>query len=746
MKDICILVDRLRVSAHAEGAVLWGYDLVLVEEKLKRAGILPSRIAYETISPSTGMPTDRDREAALARLNSGNYSVIIPLDEKALQFTTGKYSIWKWHLSPLDTKPEFICRKAIPTFHPDQLKKEMYLGLYFEMALARARAHSEPGPWVRKRANYILNPSADEAIATLKAIRHEPWHSIDIETGRNQINTFGVAWSPSDAIAIKLLPQEYSPAEYYRVWSAIAELCESDVPKVMQNGIYERMYLSRYGIHINNFKHDTMAAMKFLWPELEKGLDNVGRIYTMEPYWKDDGRVSSEEGKQKDWGNIRDWDQHLAYNCKDTSNTLIAMHAQIQDLAERGLYDLYSGYIARLFDPVYEMGARGLPLNPDIQTKLVAEYEARSAELAGQLSKPINPRSPKQKLGLLRDKGYKLPVKRATGKESADELSLKQLRLKYPDDQDLRILLEVAGIDKALSSYLRVRAHGDNRIRFMLDCFSTETGRMSCSKDPWDRGFNIQTMNSDVKQMLEWPDDSRHFIEIDLSQAESRFVALDACEETLLGMIERKEDLHKFVAAGIYNKPMADITPLERQLGKKSNHGFAYSMGVNTFMDSCLKDDLIISRATATKALNAYHAAFPKIRVWHSALRAELHNRRKLVNPFGFERFFYGRMGDDVYRQAYAWKPQSTIPMITNHLLLALCDERRAGKFDFWAHAQIHDSVLLSARGDDIKRIAEFAAATARWHPEIILPAGPLIIPTDVKTGRNLGNMSKLKL
>jgi DNA polymerase-1 len=733
--EVGILIDEPSFSARKEGRLLTGFEHNFLLEKCAKAGLMPSDIAV----------------FQLGKQSDYECNLLVTMGERPLTAITGKKSIWKWHLSPLDglAKP-YGLQRTVPTFDFNAIWKDWSLGLYLEMALKRAAHYAIPCPWERKEECYVLGPSPDEAIARLEALsRSNPeWLSIDIETGRNQINTFGVAWSGSEAIAVKVLPDDIPPQAFHKLWSCIQTLCESDTPKVMQNGIYERMYLSRYGILINNFKHDTMVAQKFLWPELEKGLDNVGRIYTMEPYWKDDGRVSSEEGKQKDWGDIRDWDRHFRYNCKDTSNTLLAMYAQRTDLQGRGLSGLYENYISRLFDPIYEMGALGLPLDTDAQAALITEYEARSVSLVKQLSAEINPRSPKAKLKLLKDKGYTLPTKRATGKESTDELSLKKLRLKHPEDKDLQILLEVAGIEKALSSYLRVRTLNDKRIRFMLDPHGTETGRMSCSNDPWGGGFNAQTMTDYVKKMIAWrPDEDRVFIEIDLSQAESRFVAYDACEETLLGMLERREDIHKYVAAEIYGKPMIDVTHDERQLGKKSGHGANYSMGVATFQDSCLKEmDLVLDKRMAGRVLESYHKLFPGIRRWHARIRETVYRERCLTNPLGRVRYFYGRTDDNTYREAYAYRPQSTVPDITNSLMLALCAQRTEGAFDFWLHGQIHDSVLLSCRTECAERIMQYAHRTEKWHPEIVLPAGRLVIPTESKWGRCLGDMKKHKL
>lgn len=238
----------------------------------------------------------------------------------------------------------------------------------------------------------------------------------------------------------------------------------------------------------------------------------------------------------------------------------------------------------------------------------------------------------------------------------------------------------------------------------------------------------------------------RVFVEVDLRQAESRAVAYDSCEETLLLMLERGDDIHKFVAAEIFKKPMAEITHDERQLGKKSGHGANYSMGVTTFQDSCLKElDVVLDRKMATIVLESYHRVFPRIRTWHARIRDTVYRERKLTTPFGRIRYFYGRMSDDVYREAYAYRPQSIVPDIINHLMLRACEERTEGKLDFWLHMQCHDSLLFSCLYKDAEAVMKFCLSTDKWHPDVVMPAGRLVIPTEVKYGRNLGEMKKWK-
>lgn len=752
--SLCILLAKPGISAFSEGVPVFGWDREFLKGKILRAGIPESQVHIETISKTSAAPTEEDFAACLSRLNAmPSLRVLVPLDEAPLRFVTGKKSITKWHLSPLDSLPEFVCRAAVPSFSPDAVKKDFALGLYVEMALARARKCLDDGGFIRKEYRFRINPPLAETLELLKELETKEWLSVDFETGRGQINTVGFAWSASDAIAIKTLDGDYSQEEFLQLWQAIGRVLEGSPKKIPHNAIFEVMCASAYGIHIQNITHDTQVAQKFLYPELKKGLHNVARIYTNEPYWKDDGKVLSEEGDKKDWSNIRDWDRHFTYNCKDTTGTFEAAFSQLEDLRNRAQLGLFYDYIQRLIYPLSEMCIRGLPLDSIKQAELLEEYEDKVASLRANLSQPINPGSSKDKIALLKGKGYKIPrVLRSTGKtsESADELSLKKLRLKHPDDTDLKALIAVSHTQKALSSYIKVKTLGRGTVHFMLDAHGTETGRFSSTKDPWSCGFNAQTIPEYAKAILSWPKGSeRTFLQIDLRQAESRYVAYASADPDLIRMLETPgEDIHRYVAAEIFGIAQSQVTPEQRQLGKKSGHGANYSMGEVTFQESCLKEmDLVLSRTEAAKTLAAYHKLFPGIRRWHASIKKELWAKRKLSNPFGRTRYFYGRLDDNTFREAYAYCPQSTIPDVVNALMLRLWQERVLGKLDFWLHLQCHDSLTLSCNCiEDARKIAEFAHDLDLWHPEIVLPAGRLRIPVSIEVGTCLGELENLTL
>lgn len=740
---IVLLIDRVSPQAHATGSLLWGYEADFIERKFLRAKINPSDV--------TVMKLDERTDSELEK-HSAN--IIIAMGELSLQHLTGKRNLDKQHLSVLPTKEGFKQKKCIPTFPPQRIWREYRLQVYVEMAFRKA-AHEATFPeFISTPERFLINPDFDITMDTLNEVKKYDELAIDLETGQGQINTFGVAWNASDAIAINVLPERFASEKYKQLMERISEVCEGSSRKIFQNGPYDITFLSRYGIGVSNFHHDTMWANKFLWPELEMGLGNVGRIYCNKPYWKDDGKGDEDK---KNWGKIRNWPLHYTYSCRDTTGTFEGKQGQLADLKERGLEDLFYNYIMRLADPVIEMCTNGIPLSVSKMNALREETDKKLAEIITEikteLNDPtINPRSPKQLKAALKSRGYNLPTNRdkATGesKESTNAKAIKKLRIKNPNDKLLPALLKFSETNKFKNSYLNITWDFDDKIRYLLNAVGTETGRMSGKKCAIGNGYNPQTGPSELKAVIECGPDE-YLGEVDLRQAESRFVAYDAADLDLITMLEDPtKDIHKYVAAAIYNCTQDQITHDQRQLGKKSGHGANYDMHSGTFMETCLTEmDLVITKREADHILNTYHGLFPGIRRWHESIRQEVLRFGKLTNPIGRVRYFYGRLKDDAtFREAYAYRPQSTIPDITNHLLLYALSRRTEGYVSFFPLLQIHDSLLFRFPKNQLDKIGGICVKEIeKWHPKIELKAGRLIIPTEFKFGQNWGGMTKWK-
>jgi DNA polymerase I-like protein with 3'-5' exonuclease and polymerase domains len=395
---------------------------------------------------------------------------------------------------------------------------------------------------------------------------------------------------------------------------------------------------------------------------------------------------------------VRDWGRHYLYNCRDTSGTFEASISQRADLTERGLLAFFDDYIMRLTAPILEMCAEGFPLSLDVRDRLRVEAETQiktlSARLLSEVGRDLNYRSPKQLLAFLHEQGVKVPKKynkdKGSYQESTDSSSIKKIRLKHPEIGALKTIAEAKTQDTFLSRYIDFVPRSDGRLSYSLNITGTETLRFSGGTDAWDRGFNIQTIPREggevsIKQMFVAPE-GQSFVEVDLRQAESRFVAYDSADKTLIDMLESGEDVHTYVANEILKAmgtdpvsiPRDEFKRMWRQLGKKAGHGLNYFMKANVFVETVFKElDIVITKQTAELITKVYYGIFPGIPMWHSSIRSELYAKRMLKTPFGWERYFYGRLGDDMFKEAYAFRPQSTIPWLTNSLMFGLKSLRK---------------------------------------------------------------------
>lgn len=732
---VCIVLPpSLSISAQQEGVLLAGYEKHLIHDTLMKVGLTPSQVHFLVAGPTLIDSLNKIKDL----------QIIITMGEVALSMVTGKHGIDKWQLSPLDTLPTIKCPKCIPTFDYKRMNAQYHYRIFFFMACDKAaNALSIIGPWQRKQRVEHINP---DPLTINSLLKDKPILSVDIETSCGTINTLGLAWSANEALAIRLDPGKFEPHEEFQLWKTVARYLENPkVKKILQNNIYEGMFFARYGITLRGVWHDTMWAQRLLYPEFKQGLDMVGRFYTNELYWKEDG---------KDWNNINNWLDHLRYNISDTINTYEAAMNQRKDLAARNLLPFYDNYMIKLAEPLLEMCTTGLHVNASRKAQIKEELELTIQDLKAGLSQPINHRSPKQKLELFKAKGYKIPKKKkADGNsgESMDELSLKKLRLKHPEDKDIDILLKLAKNEKFLSSYINFDYHEDGIVRYSIMGSGTETLRFAGGLDPWEMGFNPQTIPKKAKKFFVPPPDHL-FLQVDLSKAESYYVAYKAREQRLIDMLANGDDIHSFVAGHIYGVPIEQVIKeakegnnKKRQVGKKSGHGANYNMGALTFQDQCLKEDLILTRAEAENVLATYHRLFPGIRRWHEEVKHQIRTKGYLENPLGFRRYFYGRMDDNTYREGFAFEPQSTIPMIMNHLMLYALRERDAGRLKFNLHLQVHDSLVFSVLPEELPKLAQLCKDNKRWHPRISFPIGDMWIPTDVEFGTSLGELSPFK-
>jgi DNA polymerase-1 len=745
--DILFVTDCPNDDDRSSGEPLSGYIGALFNRYLVRAGILRTSIRVESIVQRTSIGIRNINEYpahelalwksdAIRRINECSANIVVPLGSFATELITGHSSCDKWNLSVIKATAGFEGRKCMPMLHPRRIFAVPKDSPFFTFGFQRIKEQCRDKELPKRDQRFHIAPTLADVIAFCNRMCSSPYVSVDIETGRGQITCvgFGIA---NEAMCIPTLPEQWATeVEYFEVWKAIAKLLESDVPKIYQNFIYDTTYFSKYGIRSRALWHDTMLCQKFLNPELPMGLDTIARLFTYEPYWKDEG---------KDWNVNQGIEQLWRYNAKDVMVTAEAALVQRADLDVRGLTGKFQSLVMDLCPQVAEMCWRGLPVCEETRARLEAEQteilntstQAFKKEIGERLQMDVNPASPVQLKRIFKSLGYRLPTK--DNKESTDANAMAKLRQKNPNEPLFRQLMEIRKSSKLLQSYLRFTYDKtDGRMRYSINAHGTETGRFACYKDAFDNGLNAQTIPKAMRVMFKAPEGSV-LLQVDLAQAESRFVAWDGPVPKLMEFLTTGRDVHKYVASRIFGIKEEEVTYEQRQLGKKSGHAANYMVGPDTFADQCLKDfGLVFSRTESERILSGYHMAFPEVRTqYQNKVIRRVMSERKLTTPMGRERFFYDRPGPAMEREACAYRPQSTIPDITNCLMKFM-----RGKAPLLL--QVHDSLLFEVKESEVDAVVREVRKTELWHPEIILDGGQLIIPIDIEVGQSWGKLEKV--
>jgi uracil-DNA glycosylase family 4 len=128
--------------------------------------------------------------------------------------------------------------------------------------------------------------------------------SVDIETARDFITCIGFAPTRHLALVVPFYDGRRALRNYWpdtrseaAAWGVITRVLQDPtIYKLFQNGLYDIGFLYRsMKIRVMGARHDTMLLHHALQPELEKGLEFLGSVYTEEGNWKREHRQQTSK-------------------------------------------------------------------------------------------------------------------------------------------------------------------------------------------------------------------------------------------------------------------------------------------------------------------------------------------------------------------------------------------------------------------------------------------------------------------
>jgi DNA polymerase-1 len=325
------------------------------------------------------------------------------------------------------------------------------------------------------------------------------------------------------------------------------------------------------------------------------------------------GVIIDKELQKSDWSRPLT-PQQLSYGADDVKHLLTLHDLLDKQLRENGLADAYNLECA-VIPVVVDMALAGVGISRERWTEYVASALERTRTLEAQLDVEmpgVNPRSPKAILAALRGLGLDV------ASTSADALA------GYLTIPAVAHLCEYRSVGSFVRGNARAVAraqerHSDGRVRASFAPLAAPTGRMSCSEP------NLLGLPklAEVRRCIE-PIPGCMFVCADYAAIELRVLAQVTEDKNLLAVFRSNGDPHRATAASLLNKAEDEITKEERQRAKAVNFGFAFGMGVATFVEYAHADyGVVFSFAEARSFRDAYLQAYPGIAAWQKRMGRE---------------------------------------------------------------------------------------------------------------------------
>src|SRR5262249_33005648 len=205
-------------------------------------------------------------------------------------------------------------------------------------------------------------------------------------------------------------------------------------------------------------------------------------------------------------------------------------------------------------------------------------------------------------------------VKRTKTGPSTDIEVLERLAALHPVP---KLILEYRSLVKLKNTYLdnlpeyvNARTH---RIHASFSQIGAATGRLSCS-DPNLQNIPIRTDEGRRIRLAFVPGDPKQnvLLTADYSQIELRFLAHFTQEPALVESFAKDEDIHRAVAAEVFNVSPKNVTRDQRAQAKIINFGIVYGVsasGLARRIDG-------MSVEGAKEFIATYHKKFPRIKTF----------------------------------------------------------------------------------------------------------------------------------
>ena len=490
----------------------------------------------------------------------------------------------------------------------------------------------------------------------IDTLRSQPMVSVDAETiglgHRTDICGLCFAWQAGAGVYVPIVSPE--PGQHLgreTVLDTVRPLLEDpSVPKCGHNLKYDVLVLRHAGITLSGIAFDSMIASHLLGHP-GHSLDHLA----LSQLKHETIPISSLIGSDERTMDQVPLDQITPYAAEDADIALRLYELFAPQLAQNGLDGLAADVEMPLVEVLAEMEANGIRVDAD-------ELDRQREQLAGRIDElrrkvmdktecDFNLDSPKQLAEVLFTHMGLPVIKRNKTRASTDVEVLERLR----DMEELEpaqaavpeLILEYRKLTKLVNTYLVSLNESiepdTGRVHATFHQAGTTTGRLS-SSGPNLQNIPIRTEIGRQVRKAFVAEPGYKLISADYSQIELRMLAHLSRDPALMEAFANDMDIHRAVAAQVFNVAQEDVTSEQRGYAKVINFGIIYGItafglarridglgrgeaqelitnyrnrfaGIDTFLDECVEQakklgyvTTILGRRRAIDQINSTNA------------------------------------------------------------------------------------------------------------------------------------------
>jgi DNA polymerase-1 len=525
-------------------------------------------------------------------------------------------------------------------------------GLFWQSAPAQVdgtapAAPADDGYATGVTCKYTLINTREQFDDFLRELKKQKRFAFDTET--NQLPAVGstlvgmsFSWEAETGYYVPVCGPEGSQfLPCAQVLDALRPILEDpEIQKVGHNIKYDMLVMREAGINVRGVVLDSMVAAWLADPSrLHYGIDRLAldvlrfkKVPTVDLIGKGKNQNTMDKVELTKIACYAAEDADIAWRLAGLLDTKLGEVPALRKLSDE--------LETPLIPVLAEMEFNGIAVDPAVLKEqsdvLATRIDALRLKIYAEAGGEFNPDSPKQLGDVLFNRlGLKIVKKTKTG-ASTDAEVLEKLSLEHPVP---KLVLEYRSLVKLKNTYLDNLTKDLNpktgRIHGSFNQTGTETGRLSMS-DPNLQNIPIRTDEGRRIRLAFVPGDAQRnvLLTADYSQIELRMLAHFTHEAALVRAFELDEDIHRAVAAEVFNVPLDKVTREQRGFAKTINFGIIY--GVSAYGLARRIDGLTVQ--SAGELIAAYNKRFPTIQEFLRKCVAEAQDKGYVETILGRRR------------------------------------------------------------------------------------------------------------